>query len=163
MSHPIIGKRRTFSTSYEPVDSIEHTASRAISQFDTDSNYAKPRNVSLPRRRFRHAVVDLWLLEWLAWLVALAATSAIVSVLIAFNRRPIPYWPYGITLGALVSVLATVATIGLGEPVAAGLGQARWIWFSKERCMSDFELIDGASRGPIGSGLMIFRGKGGSV
>jgi len=60
-------------------------------------------------------------------------------------------------------VLATVVTISLGAPIAAGIGQARWIWFSKERCMEDFEVIDEASKGPMGARLMILCGKGGSV
>lgn len=151
------------STPYEPINNLENLSNKPISQFDTTSTHLRPKTIDLQRRRFRRAVVDLWLLEWFAWFLALAAIAAIVGVLVAFKGKPIPDWPYGISLSALVSVLATIATISLGGPIAAGLGQARWMWFSKERCMEDFEVIDEASKGPIGAGLMVLCGKGGSV
>lgn len=103
----------------------------------------------------------LWILEWLSWSVALLAIAGIVGVLAAFNHRPIPDWPYGITIGALVSLLATIANVGLAGPISAGIGQAKWLWFAKERTMADFELIDSASRGPYKSAILLVRGKGG--
>ena len=89
------------------------------------------------------------------------APSQIIGVLPAFDTKSVPEWPYGITLGALVSVLATIATVGLAEPLAAGLGQTKWIWYTKERGLADFELVDEASRGPIGSIWLVLKGKGG--
>lgn len=93
--------------------------------------------------------------------MALLAIAAIVGVLLAFDNKSISEWPYGITLGALVCVLATIATIGLAQPLAAGLGQARWIWYTENRRLADLELIDSASKGPIGSVLLVLKGKGG--
>lgn len=126
-----------------------------------DESHPKIGHARPQRIKWRKAAVHLWLWEWLAWLMALLAIAAIVGVLLAFDNKSIPEWPYGITLGALVSVLATIATVGLAEPLAAGLGQTKWIWYTKERGLADFELVDGASRGPIGSVWLVLKGKGG--
>lgn len=101
------------------------------------------------------------LLEWLSWLLAATSMAGIVIVLFKLDKHPLPKWPYGITLGASVSVLATVATIGLAEPISVGIGQAKWKWPVKENCMADFDLIDGASRGPLKAIWLICRGRGG--
>lgn len=106
-------------------------------------------------------MTNSWLLEWLSWLLAAISIAGIVIVLFKFDRHPLPEWPYGIILGALVSLLATIATIGLAEPIAAGIGQAKWKWHTKEHCMADFNLIDEASRGPLKAFWLICRGKGG--
>lgn len=130
---------------------------------NTDKSHLKVGSARLQRRTWREAVVHLWLWEWLAWFVALLAIAAIIGVLLAFDQKSIPEWPYGITLGALVSILATIATIGLAQPLAAGLGQARWMWYIEDRRLADFELLDGASKGPIGSLLLVLKGRGGRV
>lgn len=127
----------------------------------TDNDESPKKAAKHTRSYWQRAIPHLWLLEWLSWSVALIATAGIVGVLVAFDQKPIPQWPYGITLGALVSLLATIANVGLAGPIGAGLGQAKWLWFRKERKMADFELIDEASRGPYKSAILLARGKGG--
>lgn len=147
--------------SYELVDVHDQPSIKPDIRSGSLESRQKLAPIRPQRNRWRRTVIHIWLWEWLAWLVALLATAAIVGVLVAFDHKSIPDWPWGITLGALVSVLATIATVGLAEPLAAGLGQARWLWYTKERQLADFELIDNASRGPVGSAWLVLRGKGG--
>lgn len=149
------------SSKYELVYRRHASADGVYAQINTDKPHLKVRSTRLQRSTWQKAVVHLWLWEWLAWFVALLAIAAIVGVLLAFDNKSISEWPYGITLGALVCVLATIATIGLAQPLAAGLGQARWIWYTENRRLADLELIDSASKGPIGSVLLVLKGKGG--
>lgn len=148
-------------SSYELVNIHEPQTNQPHQRSISTDSQQKLASTRVPRSRWRRAVIHLWLWEWLAWLLALLAIAAIVGVLVAFDNQSVPDWPWGITLGALVSVLATIATVGLAEPLAAGLGQAKWLWYTEERRLDDFELIDNASRGPIGSAWLILRGKGG--
>lgn len=148
-------------TSYELVDVHDNQSNGAHHPSISNDSQQKLASILAPRNKWRKAVIHLWLWEWIAWLIALLAIAAIVGVLVAFDNKSVPDWPWGITLGALVSVLATVATVGLAEPLAAGLGQARWLWYTEERRLADFELVDNASRGPVGSAWLVLRGKGG--
>lgn len=111
--------------------------------------------------RIRRKAARLWLLEWLSWSIALVAICAIVGVLVVCDGMGVPDWPYGITLSALVSLLATIMTICLVEPISSGIGQSKWIWYAQERQMADFDVLDSATRGPFGATVVLVRGKGG--
>ena len=113
-------------------------------------------------RSFQHTVSDYWLIELLWWLLSLALFAAIIGILLRFDGQSIPQWRYGITLGALVSLFATLATFTMAVPVAAGLGQLKWIWFrNHDKPITDYQAIEKASNGPLGSFLLLIRWKGG--
>jgi hypothetical protein len=88
--------------------------------------------------------------------------AVIISVLAAADGRSPPQWPLGITLNTLLAFLAAVSKIAFMVPIAAGLGQLKWMWFSAgpARPLSDFEAFDDASRGAWGSVKLIIHNKG---
>ncbi|KAK5724003.1 hypothetical protein LTR17_013752 [Elasticomyces elasticus] len=111
--------------------------------------------------RTRRLISALWLLEAFYWLFALACFFAIVSTLASYDGHRLPSWPWGISLNTIVSLLASFATFALMVPVTAGLGQVKWLWFRKARSLANFEAIEGARAGPVGSVTLLLRGTGG--
>ena len=67
------------------------------------------------------------------------------------------------TPNALVSVFATIGTFLLAIPVGAALGQLKWTWFRRAHHLVDFGAIDEASKGPMGSLLLLLQRRGGYV
>jgi Protein of unknown function (DUF3176) len=45
--------------------------------------------------------------------------------------------------------------------ISTVLSQGKWLWFKKERSLMDLQNIENASRGPLGSILMLFKFRGG--
>ena len=92
-------------------------------------------------------------------ILGILSLVTILVLLLHYDGEPQFQW-HGVTLNAVVSVLATVARIGLVVPVAESLAQWKWMWFSKEpRPLVDFELLDDASRGSRGSLLLLWEKK----
>lgn len=68
-----------------------------------------------------------------------------------------PNLPEVVNLNAIVSILATISSSSLLFSVSAAMGQAKWDWISEQpRLLRDLELLDEASRGPLGSFEMLF-------
>lgn len=92
-----------------------------------------------------------WLLHILAILGSGLSIVAIGILLTHYNDQPIFDWN-GVTLNAIISVLCAISKAMLAFTLSECLGQAKWIWFSwQQRPLSDIDLIDGGSRGPLGS------------
>ena len=70
--------------------------------------------------RFRNSVNKWWLWESISWLVALAALMAILITLRMHKGRPLPNWPYSITVNSLISLLATILKTAMMIPIAEG-------------------------------------------
>ncbi|KGO74829.1 Protein of unknown function DUF3176 [Penicillium italicum] len=98
-----------------------------------------------------------WTLEILSCLVSALFLVAIILVLYEFDGKPVPDWPYGITLNALVSVLSTVMKACMAFIVCEGLSQLKWSWFSNSNKLSDLALLDAASRGTAGAFIALLR------
>ena len=90
------------------------------------------------------------LLHILAILGSGLSMIAIGLLLARYNDQPIFDWD-GVTLNAIIAVLSAMSKAMLAYTLSECLGQAKWIWFSsQQRPLSDIDLIDGGSRGPLG-------------
>jgi hypothetical protein len=98
-----------------------------------------------------------WTLEIISCLTSVIFLAAIIVVLYMYDGKPMPEWPYGITLNALVSVLSTIMKAAMVFIVTEALSQLKWSWFSKGNKLSDLALLDAASRGPAGAFVALFR------
>jgi len=101
--------------------------------------------------RWTHFTTDRWIWEICAMLVSLLSMLAIVLVLRLHEGRPLPTWPFSITINSLVSVFATIMKATMLVPIAAGISQAKWHWFRQLHPLNDIEVYDQASRGPWGA------------
>lgn len=115
-----------------------------------------PNAHSKSRRRL---LADTWFLEIASLLLGICAFIVIIVLLSHYDGRQQFQWN-GVTLNAVVSVLATIARIGIVVPVAEALAQWKWMHFSRGyKPLSDFGLLDDASRGTRGSLLLLWEKK----
>lgn len=94
---------------------------------------------------------NTWLLEVLAISFSVMSLVAIAAVLLVYDGQRDPQLRYGITLNAVISLLATASKSSLLCSVAGMMAQLKWEWFNKERKLFDIQSFDQASRGPAGS------------
>lgn len=92
-----------------------------------------------------------WLWEALSFIVAILCFAAIIGMLLGLHEKPVPDWPSGISVNAILSVLVTVMKGGMAICVAESLSQLKWAWFRKERKLIDLSIFDEASRGILGA------------
>ena len=104
---------------------------------------------------WRRLVNDSWFLEAAAIVFSALCLIAIAVVLRIYDSKTRPELPYGMTLNAIVSVLATASKSSLLCTVAGTIGQLKWCWFTTDRKLQDLQSFD-ASRGPGGSATFLF-------
>lgn len=101
--------------------------------------------------------------QWIPDTAALIASTllvvALATILAVNDGKPIFSW-YKVTLNTIVSLLSTASKASLLLAVEDLISQWKWILFNTPRPLIDFERIDLASRGPFGSLVLMFRGRG---
>ena len=111
--------------------------------------------------KINRILLDTWLPEVFALLFSGACLLAIVAVLAVYHDKPLHHLPKGLTLNTIISVLAAGAKSSLMFAIGGTMGQAKWCWFrsklNQQRCLQDLEDMDDASRGPLGSTIMLFQ------
>lgn len=103
------------------------------------------------------ASFKLWTGELLALLGALGAFIGLAVLLATFDGREIFEWK-SITLNTIISTLSVAMKAFILFATAECIGQWKWIvFYGQERQLMDFERIDLASRGPLGSFYLAWR------
>ncbi|KAK4163288.1 hypothetical protein QBC43DRAFT_355035, partial [Cladorrhinum sp. PSN259] len=123
---------------------------------DTDSLYPKNPNDENGRPNPQSWIRGWWR-ETLAVGVSLCCTLCIALLLFVMKNRPLGEWavPY-ISLPATLSILTTISKSTTALALAACISQYKWIYFKADaRKLSDFNLLDHASRGPNGALFLI--------
>lgn len=101
-----------------------------------------------------------WKFELLALVGSACSFLVMVVVLAVYNGRSM-FDSKNVTLNAIISVLSVTMKASLTFAVAELIGQWKWILFHQNaRPLMDFDRIDTASRGPLGSLQVIFRMRG---
>ncbi|KAK4505999.1 hypothetical protein PRZ48_003964 [Zasmidium cellare] len=137
-------------TSARPSKFIERQSIRP-----TSSSGSK-RDPTTPPRRI--PVLAIWWKEFIACFLAVAAAIATFATLYPYQGKPLPQWPYLITVNALISAYMVVLKASTTFLLAEGLGQQKWRWFDgTEKPLYDFALHDEATRGPWGAVKLLTR------
>lgn len=152
--------------SISPEDAGVKTNTLATQRLSLLDKAEKPYTQSTPERRRQSRspliyAVFQWKAELGCWFASLCFFAAIIGVLKVFDGQSLPDLPFGITLGAIVGLLATFAEGFFMIPIASTLGQSKWLRARQRRTLDQFRMMDEASRGSWGSFLMLLRGKGG--
>ena len=96
------------------------------------TEYSTTRSTRRPKPR-HHLFLD-WRQEILASVVSLASFAALVAVLRKYNNRPLTDWSYyGLSLSAMISILATAIRVTAMVPVATSLLQRSWLHVLMQR------------------------------
>lgn len=92
-----------------------------------------------------------WLSETAGILASASLLVTLAAVLGAYDNQAVFEWK-GITLNAVVSAISTASKASLLYAISELISQWKWIIFtSTRRPLMDFERVDAASRGPMGS------------
>lgn len=107
-------------------------------------------------------LMSMWMYGWTAevvgCLLSFLSLIAIIIILVLHSGLPLPAWPLGITINALIAVFGVLLKAGMLVPLSEGISHLKWQWFSQgPRKLMDMEEFDAASRGPWGSFLFLFR------
>ena len=102
-------------------------------------------------------LLDTWLPEVFALGFSTACLLAIIAVLAAYHDKQLHRLPKGLTLNAIIAVLAAGAKSSLMFAVGGTMSRSKWCWFRHQQRLQDLEDMDDASRGPLGSTVMIFQ------
>jgi hypothetical protein len=83
-------------------------------------------------------------------------------VLAKTDGKAPPQWPLGITLNTLLAFLTSLAKIAFTIPIVEGISQLKWIWYKsfEPKPLADFELFEGATKGPWGCVKLLSRFRG---
>lgn len=132
------------------------TESKVESRNSRLSSLGRLKDVRMPKK------AGSWAWEVVAMLFAVGAVASIIALLARYDGRPLPSWPYEITLNALIAVLTTIANASMAFPLSSGLGQLKWERMKKGYApLADMEVLDEASRGAWGAVNMLRRLRGG--
>jgi hypothetical protein len=86
--------------------------------------------------------LDTWVPEAFAPFTSAASIIAITALLKWYEGTRSPKLPYGITLNAIVSILATVSRSMLIFAVSMCIGQLKWCWYhERKRKVEDIQTM----------------------
>jgi hypothetical protein len=112
----------------------------------------------------QYVLRDTWFYELVAMCISVSCLIAIGAVLKAYDGRVSPQLQYGLTLNAIISILATSTKAGLVYVVASSISQLKWCWVQhRERPLEHLQTYDDASRGFSGAFTMLFDRSGRSI
>jgi hypothetical protein len=98
---------------------------------------------------FYRITLDTWATEALALFISAASIVAIAVILRLYRGKKPPELPYGITLNAIVSILATLSRSMLIFAVSMCIGQLKWCWYhERKRRVEDIQTLVRASIPP---------------
>ncbi|KAL1635493.1 hypothetical protein SLS58_010189 [Diplodia intermedia] len=107
--------------------------------------------------------LSLWLPETLAIIFSATSLAALAVLLAVTDGKAIFNW-HNVTLNTIVSILSTASKASVLLALSESISQWKWILFGdKMRPLMDFERIDWASRGPLGSLKVLWHCKGAGV
>lgn len=98
-----------------------------------------------------------WTIEIISMTISFVCMGVLVGTLLFVQNRLSSEWSFWISLNAVIAIAITVAKATLLAAISACLSQEKWEHFShRTRRLQDMDTIDDASRGPLGSILMLF-------
>lgn len=100
--------------------------------------------------RQRHIWKNWWM-EIGACVLGLVTLVAVIGTLQPHQGKPLPQWPYHISVNALISIYVLVLKAAILLVTTEGLGQLKWRRLQRDRPLDEFVKYDQATRGPLGA------------
>ena len=92
-------------------------------------------------------------------LFSIICTVLIFSILVTMDGKPMNKWHLPIQPNSLIAVFSALARFSLLYPTAECIGQLKWTYFEHPRPLNQMEVFDGATRGPWGSLVFLWKTK----
>ncbi|ORY69038.1 uncharacterized protein BCR38DRAFT_472446 [Pseudomassariella vexata] len=110
-------------------------------------------------KREKHPVLRWgWIWEALSVTASFGCMVAVMVILIKMQEQPLSDWAFFISLNATIAIFITAAKSMLLLSVAACISQCKWTHFkASARKLHELDLFEEASRGPLGSLVLLFR------
>ncbi|CAJ0555476.1 Ff.00g055410.m01.CDS01 [Fusarium sp. VM40] len=109
---------------------------------------------STPNKRWTDWTWESW-----AFAASVVSLAVMIALLRVFDQKQVFVWNT-ITLNTIVSILSLITKANLAYILAECMAQWKWILFAdEERPLIDFDRIDAATRGPLGSLRVLLRTK----
>lgn len=101
-----------------------------------------------------------WWVEILNCILMIGTLCAIIGILYPNQTKPLPDWPFDVSINTAVSILSTGLKTCAVLILTEGISQLKWKWFQKDRPLHDLVVFDGATRGPWGCLRLLFLPRG---
>ncbi|KAH6854330.1 hypothetical protein B0I37DRAFT_300993 [Chaetomium sp. MPI-CAGE-AT-0009] len=89
---------------------------------------------------------------------SLACMAAIVAILVTTKDQPLDDWDFYFGIPATLAFLGLIAKSTAAIGVGSCISQYKWLYFKrKPRKLTDLDLLEEASRGPLGSLILLAR------
>jgi hypothetical protein len=109
-------------------------------------------------------VFDSWIGEAVVMALSIGCLAAIAIIVNLYDGAPLPQWRGGVTLNTVIAVLSTTARSGMIFVISATMGQLKWCWLGQtRRRLVDMQVMDDASRGPLGAARTLASLTGGTM
>lgn len=106
-------------------------------------------------RAMQH-IFKVWCLEMISTTLSICSLIAVAGVLSAYKDRPLSAWKFRYLPNSVISQLMTVARSTMMLSTASCISQSCWLYMQhRSRKVLDIHTLDGASRGPAGSLLLL--------
>jgi hypothetical protein len=134
---------------------MNSTESHSMSTSCEDIRHAVSPEDSPPSQLKGFSFSDWWW-EIVSWAIGTLVFFMLLALLGFFKNRSLSSWHSKVSLNAMISALGQLAQSAFAVSLASCLGQLKWDWLRARKSISDIEIFDEASRGPLGSLLLIW-------
>ncbi|KAK4222884.1 hypothetical protein QBC38DRAFT_374273 [Podospora fimiseda] len=125
---------------------------------EADSLNQQPSSLSDNNQEVKEGTSWGWTLEVLSIVGSVGWMVGCIAILGKMKDRPLSDWTFFLSLPATLAIFATASKLTAAIAVSACISQYKWIHFKKApRRLVDLDLFDSASRGPLGSLILLCR------
>ncbi|CAO2652568.1 Nn.00g008510.m01.CDS01 [Neocucurbitaria sp. VM-36] len=110
--------------------------------------------------RTRQISQYLWWLETVCAVLIVGALVGIITTVNAFDNKPLPHWPYRLSINSFIAAYSVLLKTSAGLILAEGIGHIKWTNLKRPRSLHSFWVHDEASRGPWGAVHLLWNDKG---
>ena len=145
-----------FSIPRKPVGFNTNVESRALLARNPIGEESHVVQTAKGSGRQRHIVKDWWM-EIGACVLSVVTLVAVIGTLQPHQGKPLPQWPYHISVNALISIYVLVLKAAILLVTAEELGQLKWRRLERDRPLDEFVKYDQATRGPLGALRLLWK------
>ena len=146
------------STVFETRQTAERPGIEGLNEVYSTTSFTRSRRSSPRWQRFHRKWIDWWLPEIISVALSVSLLVGLIVLLLAWDGQELLSWNAHLSINTVVAILSMISKAFLLQPMASCLGQFRWLHFlHRKRPLLDFQMIDEASRGPLGATMAILR------